>query len=108
MATNGQSTLPLGLPCKKSQEASPSCAQSKAQMDHPIENFLTIGSYFECYAYRVMVLGWLMKDRKKMNKSDLRLFQVCHFKIACCYYCRLAGTYADGFPRFLETPLVGG
>ena len=28
--------------------------------------------------YQVTVLGWLKKE--KMNKSDFRLFQVCHFK----------------------------
>ena len=45
--------------------------------------------------YRITVLGWPKKEeeeRKKMNNSDLQLFQVCHFKIVttlCYYYCRL-------------------
>ena len=34
----------------------------------------------------------LVEERKKMNNSDFRLFQVYHFKIVttyCYYYCRL-------------------
>ena len=44
---------------------------------------------FERNTYCVMVLGCL---KKKMNNSDFRPFQVCHFKIVtthCYYYCRL-------------------
>ena len=92
MASNSQCTLcPLSLPAKK-QVVSPSYAQSNAQKDHPhTENFLTIGSCFKHYTYRVTALGWLKKERrkkerKKMNNSDFQPFQVCHFKIVTTKY----------------------
>ena len=49
---------------------------------------MTIGGCFECYMYRVTVQGWLKKEERKMKNSDLKVFQVCHFKIVTkyCYY----------------------
>ena len=44
------------------------------------------------YTYCVTALGWLKKERKGMNDSNFRPFQVCHFKTVttlCYYYCRL-------------------
>ena len=38
---------PLSLPRKKSQEWDRSYAQNEAQMDHPSENFLATGGFFE-------------------------------------------------------------
>ena len=77
----------LSLPCKRA--GGKSQLRSKRSSNEPfLENFLTTGSYFELYMYRVM--GW--RRRKKMNKSESLLFQVCHFKIVtthCYYYCRL-------------------
>ena len=55
------------------------------------QNSLATGGCFECNTYRITALGWLKKERKKMNNSEFRLFQVCHFKIVtthCYYYCR--------------------
>ena len=77
----------LSLPCKRA--GGKSQLRSKRSSNEPfLENFLTTGSYFELYMYRVM--GW--RRRKKMNKSESLLFQVCHFKKVtthCYYYCRL-------------------
>ena len=92
MASNSQYTLPpQSLP--QENASGKSQLRSKQSSKGPLpENFLTIGGCFECYTYRIKVLGWLKKERKKMNNSDFRLFQVCHFKIVathCYYYCRL-------------------
>ena len=61
----------------------------------PSENFLATGGCFECNTSHVIALGWLKKEKKKMNKSDFWPFHVCHFKIVathCCFFCRLGQT----------------
>ena len=77
------STLCLfSLPRKKTHAISPSYAQSKDQNRLSPENFMAIGGSFKCYTYRVRVLRWSKKkERKKVNNSDFRPYQVCHFKI---------------------------
>ena len=69
--------------CSSQQKSAGAKSQScskRAQIDHTQRIVLNIliGGCLECNMYQVTVLGWLKKE--KMNKSDFRLFQVCHFK----------------------------
>ena len=81
MASNSQYALPLSLPRKKAQ-AEVLVTLKASSNGQSSENSMTIGGCFEHYTYRVTTLGWLKKkETKKMNNSDFRLFQVCHFKI---------------------------
>ena len=77
--------------------------------DSIVVRALTIGDCFKCYTYRIMALGWLRKERKMMNNSDFRPFQVCHFKIAttyCYYYCRLRQALYKLLDVLLDTNIL--
>ena len=81
--TNGFQQAVHSLPSKRSASVkSRLCSKQNSNGPSP-ENLMTIGGCFECYMYRVTVLGWLEKEKrkKKINNSDFRPFQVCHFKI---------------------------
>ena len=90
MASNSQYTLPPQSSLRESTGSKSQLRSKQSSNEPPPENFVAIGGCFEhvlCYA-----LGWLKKEREKMNNSDFRPFQVYHFKIVtthCYYYCRL-------------------
>ena len=67
------------------------------------EDSLATGGSFKRNTYRVTALDWLKKERKKMNDSEFRPFQVCHFKIVttrCHCYCRLGQALEPFHCRF--------
>ena len=71
----------LSLPHKKSANGKSQLCSKQSSNELSTEIFMAIGGCFELFMYLVTVLGWLKKEReKKMNDSDFRLFQVCHFK----------------------------
>ena len=90
MASNSQyNTAPSVFPAKKHRQL---CLKQSSN-EPSSENFLTIGGCFECYMYHVTALGWLKNKeektkgkKKKMNNSDFRPFQVCHFKSCSVYF----------------------
>ena len=65
-----QYTLPSQYYPQKSI-SSKSQLRSKQSSNGPSpENFETIGGCFECYMYRVMVLGWLRKKEEGKERKE--------------------------------------
>ena len=100
MTSNSQYTLPPQSFVQKKSASGTSQLRPKQSSNGPYpENFMTIGSCFEYYTYRIIVLVWLKKEEqrkkerkkemKEMNNSDFWLFHVCHFKV------HIANTTAD-------------
>ena len=79
-----QYTLPLlSSPQKSTGNKSQLNSKQSSNGPSPV-NLLTIGGYFKCYMYCVMVLGysWRKKDRKKKRKKKERKLHVEQFRLS--------------------------
>ena len=67
---NGIQQLAHSLPQSSPQKSASGKSQLHSGKARPIpKNFMTIGGCFECYTYRVMVLGWLKKEERKKERN---------------------------------------